>query len=128
MRLAEGDGTSSGLSGSVIHKIKTIKCTLSQFLVLDSFSHVIQDAVERHAQITFEGSKLLQLLILDYIERGVELPRIDGKFIQQIYRAVSRLKSHRSHPIRSSSSEVNDVLDRIYIGARPTGLLWASRE
>jgi hypothetical protein len=71
-------------------------------LLDNSIKPALEDALTRINTITFEGAKLLELYLLDKLDKEVpdQIPIMDYNFIQKLFQAVHAEKDlipHKEH-------------------------------
>ena len=89
----------------------TIKAALLKALRVKALRDPIDSAVAAVTQITAEGSRFLNLLLLDCCERGVPLPRIDLSFVRQVF---CRFWIEARAPLAGANRDVIDAAWELY--------------
>ena len=103
---------------------RTIKCTLNTLLLDNSILPALTDAAERLNRITFEGAKVLQMIVLDMLSSGTPIPAMDQTYIRRVFQSVSRSASSVA-PKTTKDATINRVRDEFAL-TRPPGAEWTS--
>jgi len=96
-------------------------------LLDNSIKPALEDALTRINTITFEGAKLLELYLLDKLDKEVpdQIPIMDYNFIRKLFQAVSCREGSHS-PQRTSDESLNTLRDNHYANQRPLNMQWMS--
>jgi hypothetical protein len=109
--------------------VRTTKIGLGPLLIDRRLQPVIEDAVKRLTQITFEGSRLLNLVVLQILASEDDIPSLDfnSSFVRRCFQAVTyRRGGNPMVPQTVLDDIINRTRDDIYVPCRPVEMPWIS--
>lgn len=100
-----------------------VKMNMTKFLKDERLQVVIEDAVQRMNHIVWEGTRLLNLVVLELLhEQQDHMPIIDMQFIRTVFTSVQAATP--TTPKACASRVIGRIRDTVYNLHRPSTLPW----
>jgi len=116
-------------TNNIKYKVSCIKKKLKQFLKSDQLLPIIKSAICRVNDITYEGAKILELLILDHFNNHnlQQLPQIDSQFIRRIFQSTTTTLHSNGTPSNTKCDLINNIRNE-YAIQRPVEMQWTLKK